>query len=360
MTEKKHLIQDNIKLKKKIRKKNNLILKFRRLVEINSFIGASLDKKEVLKRILNQSKDLMECEFTSVLLIDPITNQLYFEVISDEEDYAKLAEVRLNKGEGIAGIVWDKGKPIVINDASRDKRFSNKADQKADSTTRSLLAVPLVVDGKIIGVMEAINKLSRQAFSRFDLEIFQNMSLQAAIAIQNASLYDLAITDGLTKLFIHRYFSGRLVEELNRAERYSNQLSLIIFDIDHFKNFNDTYGHQFGDEVLIRVADEIRKLCRVSDVPARYGGEEFCVILPQTTKDQANHLGERIRQKIEDMELVFNTQVVKLTISGGIAEYPADHPRNSSDLIHMADQALYHSKQNGRNRVSLYHDGLKD
>jgi len=328
---KEKIIED---LNKEIVNQANVISKLLSLIGVTSIIASSLDKKEVLKSILDQTKILMECRFSSVLLVDPKTNKLYFEVLSKE------------------------GKPLLIENACNDSRFSNKVDQKLENVTKSLIAVPLVVNDKVIGVMEAINKTDETFFNNFDLEIFTTLSIQAAIAIQNAQLYELAITDGMTKLFIHRYFMRRLTEEYKRAVRYNRDLSLIMFDIDHFKNFNDKYGHQIGDEVLIKTADIIRDNCRGSDLPARYGGEEFAIILPETDKKGTMSQAERIRKIIEKTEINFEEKKLKLTISAGVATYLEHKPKSVTEIIKMADSALYHSKENGRNQVSFFQPAM--
>jgi diguanylate cyclase (GGDEF)-like protein len=346
-------------LNDELKKQANTISKLLSLIGVTSIIASSLDKSQVLKSILEQTKILMECKQSSVMLIDPVKNQLYFEVLANEEEMAFLKDIRLEKGEGIAGTVWRDGIPILIEDASKDSRFSKKADEKLDSRTKSLIAVPLIVKDTVIGVMEAMNKFDETSFNSFDLEIFKTLSVQAAIAIDNARLYELAITDGMTKLFIHRYFQARLVEEFNRSARYGRELSLIMFDIDHFKNFNDSYGHQLGDEVLKNTAKVIKENSRAADIPARYGGEEFALILPETNKEGTMALAERIRKRIEEMTIEFEGKKVKLTISAGVSSYINNMPKTEQEFIQMADAALYHSKENGRNRVTFYEPSIK-
>lgn len=328
------------------------------LIGVTSIIVSHLDINEVLKSILDQTKVLMECRQSSVLLVDPNTDQLYFAYLANKEEENVLKGIRLNKGEGIAGAVWENCKSILVEDAVKDARFSNKADKKLLNVTKTLIASPLVINGEAIGVMEAINKNNDAQFDKFDLQIFETLSKQAAIAIYNARLYEMAITDGMTKLFIHRYFQSRLTEEFNRARRYNRNLSLVMFDIDHFKNFNDTYGHQLGDEVLVKTAGEIKTSCRNSDIPARYGGEEFTVILPETDKKGSIALAERIRKKIEEAEIIHDGKMIKLTISAGVSSLIDNKPENPAELIQMADKALYHSKENGRNRVSFHESAV--
>ena len=341
---------------KNLKKTNSKLLS---LIGVTSIIASSLDKKKVLKSILDQTKVLMECKGSSVLLVDSQTNQLYFEVLSNEEDMEALSEIRLEKGEGIAGKVWETGESLLIEDARKDERFSFKVDQKLEIETKSLIAVPLIVNNNVIGVMEVINKTDNTSFSKFDLDIFKILSIQAAIAIDNANLYEMAITDGLTKLFIHRYFKRRIKEEFIRTKRYNRDMALIMFDIDHFKNFNDTYGHQLGDEVLKKTASIIISNCRSADIPARYGGEEFALILPETDKIGGIDLAERIRKKIMETNVVFQDKIINITISAGVSSIKENNPDTPEELIEMSDKALYFSKENGRNKISLFNPDMK-
>ena len=325
------------------------------LIEINTIITNSLEKKEVLDRILFQVKRLLNCETSSILLVDKEINMLGFAYMSKAEESEMLKDTKLRMGEGIAGMVWETGTPIVINDAANDPRFSNRADKKAKSSTNSLIAVPLIVDGEIIGVMESINKNSG-IFTHFDLYIMQFVSTQSAIAIKNADLYDMAISDGLTKLYISKYFRERLHEEWQRSRRNKSSLAVAMLDIDRFKNINDTYGHQAGDMVLKELADLIRKNCRFIDIPCRYGGEEFSIILPETTREQAYIFLERLRKVIETSRLYYHNQPIQVTMSMGYAVVPELEPADIEVFIEMADKALYHSKENGRNRTSFFGD----
>ncbi|MBN2435440.1 MAG: sensor domain-containing diguanylate cyclase [Spirochaetes bacterium] len=343
----------------KLKDENNYLkeytLKLSTLIDVNSLVVSSLDKETVLKTILEQTKILMSCSEASVLLVDHNKRSLYFALFSETNNAEPLAAIRIKRGEGIAGKVWQTGEPVITSEKGYDNRVSRKVDQKLDSKTHSLIAVPLTVKGEIIGVMEAINKNDTGAFTRDDLEIFQILSNQAAIAIYNADLYEMATRDGMTKLYIRRYFDTRLAEEFARSSRYNRDIALIMFDIDHFKSFNDNYGHQLGDKVLIKTAEIIQNFCRACDIPSRFGGEEFSVILPETGIQGAENLAERIRAGVESETIYDNNQKIKLTISAGIATRQTSGSVSAKKLVSNADKALYMSKQNGRNMVTLFH-----
>lgn len=170
----------------------------------------------------------------------------------------------------------------------------------------------------------------------------------------NRRLFDLSIRDDLTDVYNRRYFYEKLEEEIKRSERYETVLSLIMLDIDYFKHYNDTHGHQAGDSVLREVALLLRNNVREQDLVARYGGEEFSIILPETGKQVAGKLAERIRGCLSAQTFHFKEtlQSGKLTISLGVATFPED-AKSLNDLVETADRALYKAKEKGRNRVAL-------
>ena len=170
----------------------------------------------------------------------------------------------------------------------------------------------------------------------------ENRELQG----QNSELNEKTKIDGLTKLFNHEYAYDKLAEEIIIAKRQKLALTVILFDIDHFKNINDTHGHQVGDEVLVQVSEALKNATRELDIVARYGGEEFLAILPETAKQGALILANRIREEIAD--IVFDIDGLKVTISGGLAEW---NDEGALKLVNRADELLYTAKHNGRNRI---------
>ena len=172
--------------------------------------------------------------------------------------------------------------------------------------------------------------------------------------LQNANkkLHELAFRDGLTGLYNHRYFHEEIDRELERAKRYEREFSLILFDIDHFKKINDSYGHPAGDQVLVDISRTAEKALRKSDIIARYGGEEFAVILPETNFMAAKEVAERIRSDIERRSMVVNGIVINITVSVGYTCYRhVSNLREKGPIINLADKALYTAKQSGRNTV---------
>ncbi|MDX9746522.1 MAG: diguanylate cyclase [Syntrophales bacterium] len=171
------------------------------------------------------------------------------------------------------------------------------------------------------------------------------------IAVYEQRLIEMNMKDGLTGTYNRRFLNIRLREEINRALRYGNPLSLIMFDLDHFKAVNDIHGHPFGDHILQAVTVLIGTLIRNSDILARYGGEEFCCILPETNLDQARVIAERCRRTVEESMFRFQGIDARITISLGITQM-VDGMDTPEKLIDRADQALYTAKRGGRNRVA--------
>ena len=163
--------------------------------------------------------------------------------------------------------------------------------------------------------------------------------------------YKLATTDGLTDLYNHRYFQEKLKDHMKRADKNASGFSVVLIDIDFFKKFNDTYGHQAGDEVLRQVGQVLKKSVKSKDLVARYGGEEMVIILADTNTNAAVKIAQRICQNIGSRKFKLGEGLeVNVTISLGVATYPV-HGRTSTELIEFADQGLYRAKESGRNQV---------
>ncbi len=167
-------------------------------------------------------------------------------------------------------------------------------------------------------------------------------------------MYDSALRDGLTKVFNKKYFNDRINVEFAFTDRRQTALSLILFDIDHFKKVNDTRGHLAGDKVLSVLAAHVQKLVRTEDVFARYGGEEFAILCRETDVERAKVLAERVRASVEQLAIVFDGNPIPITISAGVAMIPDPRLKDADDFIGAADAALYEAKHGGRNRVCVH------
>ena len=213
--------------------------------------------------------------------------------------------------------------------------------------------VPLLAEYSAVGVLLLEDPRDGEPFDREDATCFYQLGLQIALAIHHATLYALAVTDGLTGLYVRRYFDLRMQEMLDEARRYRRCFSLLMFDIDHFKRFNDTHGHQTGDAVLRAFARLLRDNTRRSDICCRYGGEEMAVILPATGGPEALRIAEKLRATVAGHTFTgAEGQALQVTASVGAAPY-AESCRTCEDIVRAADAALYQAKEAGRNRAVL-------
>ena len=171
------------------------------------------------------------------------------------------------------------------------------------------------------------------------------------LEIANKRLRKLSITDGLTELFNHRHVHELLHEEFERTKRSGEPMAVAMMDLDRFKEVNDTYGHPTGDVILYETANILRDTAREIDMVGRYGGEEFIVILPDTDEEAAAQFAERVRQRVEEHVFRDEANEVRMTVSGGVASFPAEGLDHPDLLIKRADEALYEAKESGRNRI---------
>ena len=213
--------------------------------------------------------------------------------------------------------------------------------------------VPLIAKGEALGVLVLEERRDGEPFQEHDAALLQELGAQIAIAIHNAKLYALAVTDGLTGLFVRRYFDLRMGEALAAARRYGRSFALMMFDIDHFKRFNDTHGHQTGDMVLKQFAKLLQKNTRDTDICCRYGGEEMTVILPETGIDEAAVLANKLCMRIRREEFRgTGEEALSVTASIGVAAFTESYDSPEA-MVAAADAALYEAKDLGRNRVEL-------
>jgi diguanylate cyclase (GGDEF)-like protein len=232
-------------------------------------------------------------------------------------------------------------------------QFDGDPELKVLSQIDPLLVVPLKGKGSLNGIIVLGERISQLPFSEAEKDYLMNIASLAGIAISNAHLYELATTDMMTRLKIHHFFQNALLDEFERAKATNGHLSMMMIDIDNFKRFNDTYGHQCGDVVLKNVAQIIKENSRQIDIAARYGGEEMAVILTNTDISAAEIVAERVRKNIESSKVNNDGTPLSVTVSIGVAQFDVLKDRDTKSLIERADKALYKSKQNGRNRVSL-------
>ncbi|MFH1258738.1 MAG: sensor domain-containing diguanylate cyclase [Elusimicrobiota bacterium] len=246
--------------------------------------------------------------------------------------------------------IYRKQSALLVRDLQQDLRFN---PEHCPIGLVSLLIVPIFQGKKIIALIR-LEDPRPKIFQEEDLRLLAILADLVSLAMDNASLFakvqELAIKDHLTGVYTQKFFLERLQEETLRAGRFRAPLFLIMLDIDHFKKYNDNFGHQAGDEVLRRVVKVLLSLVEEISFVARYGGEEFVVLLPQTKRERAFDLAETIRQKISEEKFVFGDKTVNLTVSLGVAGFPED-ATIPSQLVRTADEFMYQAKNKGRNQV---------
>ncbi len=308
-----------------------------------------LSTERIIERLLDRILKHLDSEIGSVLAPDDDGNLRI--LIARGLPTEVVAETRVAIGEGISGFVARTGELLLVDNIESDERFKRRNHERY--YTRSCLSAPLMVGGALYGVFNVNNKRNRESFSASDLRLLEAIGHHAALALNNAKRYEEAVArsqcDPLTGLSNHRHFWESLEIEAERSSRYERPFSVVMLDIDHFKNYNDSYGHLAGDGALEGIAQVIANGCRSSDVAGRYGGEEFAIILPETERAGARAFAEKIRASIERARFA-DAGRTELTASLGVATYPADG-KTAAELLHAADTRLYRAKSVGRNRV---------
>ncbi|QOX78905.1 sensor domain-containing diguanylate cyclase [Trichlorobacter lovleyi] len=327
------------------------------LLEIGKTLISSLELREVLQAIMSQVERLLQPKTWSLLLVDEETNELCFE-IAVSPVAQELKGIRLKMGEGIAGWVAQTGQPLLIPDVSQDSRFAHHVAEEVEYPVSSILCAPLKIRDRVLGVIELINTVGERTFDDDDLPLLGAVADFAAIAIDNARNYrrvsELVVTDDLTGLHNARHFHELLEYELERSRRYKSQVSLLFFDLDHFKEVNDRFGHLVGSRMIAEVGHLVKRHIRSSDRAARYGGDEYVVVLPNTGKQGALAVATNLLERFRaHLFLTDSNESVPITASFGAATFPDDaHDRTS--LIRAADSAMYEAKEAGRNRVEYF------
>lgn len=220
------------------------------------------------------------------------------------------------------------------------------------------IIVPIRGLSGLYGIILFGPKVLDEEYSRQEIRYIDKLMKFTSIGIQNNIHYEHSVKDSKTGLYNHNFFISRTNEELARCRRNKNTFSLIVMDIDNFKHFNDTYGHLAGDEVILCLADKLKKTLREGDILSRFGGEEFTVLLPDTGRKDAWNTAERLRKEVEKMEVIYQELVLKVTISLGVSTYDWVEQLTETTLLERADEALYKSKKSGRNKSTLYQSGL--
>ncbi|MBL8953166.1 MAG: diguanylate cyclase [Myxococcaceae bacterium] len=327
------------------------------LYDVSRTLNATLNLREVLQGITQIVPARLAVPKFSIMLVTPGGD---LEVVAALP--ANSEGMTFAVGEGICGKVAQTRKSVYVSDLETDTMFRVRGGAGARGRG-CLLSVPMMIRGSLLGVLN-FERPEKAGISAEEIELCQAVADQAAMAVQNARLHEqtveLSITDPLTGVPNRRHLFTTLEAEINRANRFGTQLSILMIDIDHFKKLNDSAGHSAGDEVLREVCSLMRRMVRRVDTLARYGGEEFVVVLPQVTRNEALEVAEKLRRAVEEAPVPHREvqPTGKVTISVGVSNLPVDATEQAR-LVDCADAALYASKRGGRNRCTTFAQGME-
>src|SRR6266581_4892726 len=308
--------------------------------ELGKALTSSLQLDQVLRTIMEKIDEFLRPDTWSLLLIDEAKQDLYFELAVGKGSQA-LKDVRIKLGQGIAGWVAQHGEAVIVPDVSLDTRFFSKVDEKTKLETHSIVAVPVRIRDRCLGVIELVNCVGSEGFEQRDLALLEALSDFAAIALENA-----------------RHLNFILETEIYRSVRYGYEFSLVFIDLDHFKQVNDTHGHLMGSKLLAEIGQMLKDGCRLIDFAFRYGGDEFVILLPQTSKENACIVARRLHKMIREAQwLVADGLNITITASVGVASYPVDS-KTKVELLHLADEAMYLVKNTNRDNVAAANMGI--
>lgn len=332
---------------------DRLLVEYQSLYSLGLKLTASENLDKLYNTIVDYSTNLTHTPAGSLTIFEEKLGEMTLASSKGfSKDFTQLQRWRVRQG-GLTSHILNHEEPVAVSNLKKYPQFNNPLLLREG--IKSLMAAPLKSEGKIMGILYVDDFKVREYSSR-EKTLLSLLATYAAMAIEKTRLLESsrleAITDELTGLYNHRHFRKQLNLEVNRAERYRRPVSLMMIDIDYFKQYNDTNGHVKGNEVLRDLGEILRDGSREVDIVARYGGEEFTIIMPETEKKEAGILSERVRKKVEQHKFPKTTKLPgkKITVSVGTASYPSN-AASGFDLIEEADKMLYQAKNTGRNRV---------
>ena len=309
---------------------------------IGKAITSARSLTETLEQVMEQIGLVFAPTYWSLLLKNPATGDLKFTIVIGS-GVEKLKGQVLPKGTGIAGWIAETGNDVIIEDVSKDNRFDSTMDKLTSFKTESIIGVPLKSRDKVFGLIELINKLDGSHFTPLDLNLLKTIADFAAIAIEKAyyvkALKRVASVDSLTGLYNRRSFQKFLDREIERAKRTNDRFTLMMLDVDRFKEINDTFGHLAGDRVLTEIARILQSNLRKADLICRFGGDEFIVIMPDVGLSEAEYAKERITASLAERN---RSTTIGIELSIGLHEGDGSE---SDDVLQFVDQDLYDNKE---------------
>ncbi len=321
------------------------------IYEVSTAIAGTLDTDELFRIIGERVMRTLGLNDFCILLYNSEKRRLTCRA-SAGSPQSLSDDFHIAPGEGVSWRVFETGDPVYIPDVRTTPEFRYYGGRRMD--VRSFMCVPLLSKGKVIGVLN-VNHPEPNAFDAESLATMRVLATHMAIAIENAEMFQfvktLADKDSLTLLYNHGAFHAKLNVELERAARYGRPLSIIMLDLDCFKEINDAYGHIVGDRILVMTAGVLCAHLRKSDVAARYGGDEFAVILPETDLAATATIAGRIAAGISQVRLdTRKGEVISFSASIGYAACLPDS-KDRDGILNVADRLMYESKRRGRGGI---------
>ena len=335
---------------------NSLTLKRLQAFEMRLLGLTSL--AEMIEFILGETKELFDLDIVTLCLFDP-KSEIEAHLSNDNYHYEACADLLIVKNESLFKSHFDfSDRPVLgLFHAEKYAQFFDIDSQ----CPKSVILAPLVRRGKYLGSLNFGSHSSDRFIYNMATDFIEHLASVLSVCLENTLNFETmrrtSLIDPLTGVNNRRFLEQRIEEELDRSLRSREALSCLFLDIDYFKSINDNFGHQAGDHVLAQVAVTIKKQLRSNDVLSRYGGEEFVALLSETDESIGGEIAERIRSRIEMLQLSYNGQAIPVTISVGAATFDPNQTtqspvtRKAEELIQAADAALYEAKHDGRNRV---------
>lgn len=328
------------------------IFDLKQLLEVSKSLNSTLDYPILIDSILYTIMGQMKV-LKAALYAKKGIDSRHFSLHRNYKGFDVDHRIDYSLGESIPALMLfaREYKPYTLEEVR--EKIGNLGGLEAMAELKPSLIMPLKAKGVINGILILGDQILSDNFSDYEKDYLQSMATLAAIAINNAFLFEMTTTDIMTKLRMKHYFYTMLIDKMEESHNHGKPLSVIMIDIDFFKRFNDTWGHSCGDEVLKQVAKLIMTNIRPMDLAARYGGEEFCIMLPNTDKVVAASIAERIRIQVANYIIDFDGHKMQINVSLGVAQYDPYRDLSGRSVIDRADKALYRSKQEGRNRTSI-------
>lgn len=342
------------------------IYNLRHLLEISKSFASPLDSSALVESLLYTCMSQLRVTAAGIFSL-PQMGATDYTLDDDCIGFDLLPHTKycLKDSEGVIPLLSETGKSASIQELAVVLKDSN--DLLLLESLKATLAVPMIYQNHIVGILVLGQRIlgdDDEAFTQEERDQILDIATLAALSINTAMLIEQSSTDMLTHLKLRHFFYNVVGNRLRQAKESGTPMAIVMLDIDHFKQFNDIYGHACGDFVLQRIAHLLQSSIRTNDLAARYGGEEFIIMLNNVTEHDAGRITERIRSAVEHDDIVFSDIHMQVTLSAGFTVYyPEGVPDKKiklEQLVNLADEAMYTSKHNGRNRVTYLAFNLLD